>query len=216
MSTSWRTIPFREDLSAARAGDPDAQGRLLQSFRTYLLIIANREIDDHIRAKGGASDVVQDSLYEAHRAFDSFRGRTEDELRAWLRRVLLNNLRDLGRRHAGTLKRDIGVERSLDHGPKETLVDRQLTPGATLVARENAVRLENTLQRLPTDYREVIDLRFRRDLPFAEIGRLMARSEDAARMLLFRAVERLQEMLGGQDDAGGRHRTDPRGTVRGV
>jgi DNA-directed RNA polymerase specialized sigma24 family protein len=50
----------------------------------------------------------------------------------------------------------------------------------------------------------VIELRFREDLAFAEIGRLKQRSEDAARMLLFRALERLQQILEGGHAAYGR------------
>src|SRR5208337_3143894 len=134
--------PFFGDLASARNGDLDALGRLLESFRVYLLIIANLEIDDEIRIKSGASDVVQDTLCEVHRKFDHFRGQTENEFRGWLRRALLNNLRDLTRLYARTSKRSIGGEVSLDKSPRETLVDPQLTPGAKLLAREEAERLE--------------------------------------------------------------------------
>ena len=58
------------------------------------------------------------------------------------------------------------------------------------------------------DYRRVIDLRFRRELPFDTIGDIMNRSKDSARMLLFRAVEKLQGELGIVHDAAARSRRE--------
>jgi DNA-directed RNA polymerase specialized sigma24 family protein len=116
----------------------------------------------------------------------------------------LNNLEDRTRSFAGTSKRCIGSEVPLEHVCSWSLVDRELTPMAEIAAREDAMRLESVLLRLPHDYGGVIELRFREDLAFAEIGRLMQRSEDAARMLLFRALERLQQILEGGHAAYGR------------
>jgi RNA polymerase sigma-70 factor (ECF subfamily) len=196
--------PFREELIAARSGDRDALGRLFEGYRAYLLIIANRELDDDVRTKFGASDVVQDTLCEAHGKFDHFRGESESDLRAWLRRALLNNLRDGTRLFARSSKRSVAVEVPIEGGITEALVDSQLTPMTSLEAREDVVRLEAAMRSLCDDHRQVIDLRYRQDLAFAEIGRRMERSEDAARMLLFRAVERLQQILEGGHASAGR------------
>jgi DNA-directed RNA polymerase specialized sigma24 family protein len=95
--------------------------------------------------------VVQDTLCEAHREFDCFRGQTETELRCWLRRALLNNLEDRTRSFAGTSKRCIGSEVPLEHVCSWSLVDRELTPMAEIAAREDAMRLERALLRLPHD-----------------------------------------------------------------
>ncbi len=197
-TTALETNRFSDDLRVARAGDLNALGRLFESFRTYLLVIATRKIDDDIRAKLGASDVVQDTLCEAQHKFASFGGENESQFRAWLRRALLNNLHDTRRLYAGTLKRSASREVPFERCRPQTLVDPQLTPVTSLVGQEDDVRLRSALLHLPDDYRRVIDLRFRQDLAFAEIGRLMQRSPDATRMLLFRAIERLQEILEGR------------------
>ncbi len=67
--------------------------------------------------------------------------------------------------------------------------------------REEADRVDAALARLPEDHRRVIELRNREGRPFGEIGDILGRSADAARMLWFRAVERLQRELAETDAA---------------
>src|SRR5262249_54728266 len=97
-------------LARARAGDRDALGRVLEVCRRYLLLIADRQLDADLRAKGGASDLVQETFLEAQRDFAQFAGNSEEELRAWLRRMLLNNLGNFTRRYRATGKRAVGRE----------------------------------------------------------------------------------------------------------
>jgi len=79
-------------LTAARAGSSVALGRILEACRGYLLLVAEQDLDQDLRAKGGASDLVQQTFLEAHGAFGQFRGGSEDEVLAWLRHLLRNNL----------------------------------------------------------------------------------------------------------------------------
>src|SRR5438094_9736562 len=79
-------------LPAARAGSMEALGQALEEFRHYLLRIAEQELDPDLRAKGGASDLVQLTFLEAQRDFARFHGDTAAELRAWLRRLLVDTL----------------------------------------------------------------------------------------------------------------------------
>jgi hypothetical protein len=44
------------DLDQAKAGSEEALGRLLESLRTYLQLMAGGELDVELRAKVGASD----------------------------------------------------------------------------------------------------------------------------------------------------------------
>ena len=64
-------------LPAARAGSSEALGQMLDAYRAYLLQIAGRELDTQLRAKAGASDLVQETLLEAFRDFAGFHGDTE-------------------------------------------------------------------------------------------------------------------------------------------
>src|SRR5205814_6556278 len=85
-------------IEAARHGSPDALGQVLEYCRPYLLAVANEELEPDLQAKAGASDLVQDTFVEAHRGFGGFRGRNEEALLTWLRKILLHNLADF-RRH---------------------------------------------------------------------------------------------------------------------
>jgi RNA polymerase sigma-70 factor (ECF subfamily) len=170
---------------------------VLEACRGYLLLIANRELDTALQPKGGPSDLVQETFLEAQRDFARFQGTTDEELKAWLRQVLLNNLANFTRRYRQTGKRELGREVNLpagqDSGAQEIrLIAEALSPSGEAMANEQVEALGRSLDRLPPDYRQVLLLRFQEQQTFEEIGRAMQRTPNAARMLWLRAVERLQ------------------------
>ncbi len=182
-------------LSDVERGDADALGKLLEAFRPYLLLLANRELPDALRAKYGASDLVQETLLEAHRDFalKAFPG--PDELRAWLKQVLMNNLTDSVRRYCESDKRSVERERSLDDKRQSfgaRLTDRNPTPASSAAALEEAAALEGALDRLPPDDRTAILLRNRDHLSWDEIGNRLGRTGEAVRKLWSRAILRLR------------------------
>jgi hypothetical protein len=61
-------------MQAARAGSAEALGRLLEGCRAYLLLAANRQLDADLQAKGGPSDLVQETFLEAQKDFPPFQG----------------------------------------------------------------------------------------------------------------------------------------------
>ena len=99
-----------QQIAAARQGSVDALGELLESYRNYLLLIANAEVDGELRPKFGASDLVQETFVRAQQGFAAFAGTTEGELQAWLRQILLNHCRNLRQTYRDTQKRDVGRE----------------------------------------------------------------------------------------------------------
>lgn len=185
---------WQAELDAARSGDGAAVGRILEACRPYLLMVANEAVGPEFRAKCGPSDLVQETFCDAHRDFARFTGRTEADLRVWLRRILLNNAADLARRFTQD-KRHFGREVALAEGQPGDLTDPDSTPSTRAAHQEQDEALDRALQRLPDDYRQAIELRVRDGLPFAEVGRALGRSADAARMLWFRAVERLRDEM---------------------
>jgi RNA polymerase sigma-70 factor (ECF subfamily) len=188
-------------LTAARAGSSEALGQALEACRLYLLAIADKELATHLRAKGGASDLVQETFVDAQKLFPRFHGHTENELLAWLRELLLHNLADFNRRYLGTGKRKLSREVSLSPDsssgePALQLPADGLTPSTKAMAPEQAAALDRALEGLPPEYREVLRMRYEEDLSFEEIGQRMERSANAARKLWLRAVQRLQQQLG--------------------
>jgi RNA polymerase sigma-70 factor (ECF subfamily) len=207
VSSSDNTRPLADNvdrwIEAAGRGSGEALGRLLAYFRPYLLAVANDHLEPDLQAKLGASDLVQDTFMLAQRDFGQFRGRSEEELLAWLRQILLHNLANLSRQYRQTDKRQI--EREIRQGDASDLLlglaDEGSTPSGKAVHRERDEALARALAQLSAEQREVIQLRSYSRLSFAEVGRRMQRSEEAARKLWTRAIQRLQEILGPADES---------------
>jgi RNA polymerase sigma-70 factor, ECF subfamily len=190
-------------VARARRGDPAILGRLMERYQAYLMLLAEVQLDRKLRAKVDASDVVQHTFLEAFRDFGQFRGGSEGELIAWLRQILSRNLAQELRRYQGTKRRDVRLERSLDHeldasslALERGLVAEGSSPSREAMRRESAVILADALNKLPKDYREVILLRHIRNLPVAEVAQEMGRSTEAVRHLWMRALAKLRTELG--------------------
>jgi RNA polymerase sigma-70 factor (ECF subfamily) len=186
-------------LPAARAGSSEALGEALEACRNYLLMIAQQELDQDLQAKGGASDLVQQTFLEAQRDFVRFDGTTHESLLAWMRRLLLNNLANFRRdyrREKRLVTREVAMPRCDDSSVREDALSAGTpTPSGAAMRDEQTQALERAVERLPDDYRRVIQLRYREERSFDEIGELMQRSPNAVRKLWSRAVERLHQEL---------------------
>jgi RNA polymerase sigma-70 factor (ECF subfamily) len=178
-------------ISAAHRGSNDALGKLLQEVRPYLLVIARQEMGQQLAGKVAPSDLVQETIVGACQSFNDFRGWTRDELLAWLRTILLNELANT-RRHFATSKRDVAREQGV---APEGLVAGQCSASSAFRSLQSQERLEQALTRLPELYRQVILLRHRENLSFAQIGQMLQRSEGAVHKLWTRAVQQLRNEL---------------------
>lgn len=189
-------------LAAARAGDDQARGKLLERYRPYLYAIALEGVDSALRVKRDASDLVQDSMLDAHRGFSDFQGVAEEELRHWLRRIMANNMVDAVRHFRAVAKRR-GKEAPLVESNEDSDLVRDEPSSSDPSPIEHAIHVEEhlaveaALLRIPADYCQVLKLRNHEQRSFQEIAVIMKRSPDAARKLWLRAVERLQEELKG-------------------
>ncbi len=186
-------------LPAARAGSSEALGQVLETCRGYLLLIAQQELDQTLQAKAGASDLVQQTFLEAQRDFGGFQGTTQAALLAWMRQLLINNLANFRRdfhRDKRRVSREIALPAGDSSRRRATGVDaRASTPSVEMMRAEQTEALQFALDRLPEDYRRVIQLRYREEQSFEAIAELMERSQNAVRKLWSRAIERLQQEL---------------------
>ncbi len=187
---------FAELAEAARRGDRTALGLILESFRTYLSLFSDRKIGQDLKPKCGESDLVQQTFLDAQQAFPRFDGSTPDELRAWLERILLNNLGDLARKYRKAEKRQVKREVALANGSAEihAPVDRR-TPSKKVIALEEEEKLEQALARLPADHRQVIVMRNLERHTFDEIAVALGRSTGAVKKLWSRAILRLKDEM---------------------
>ncbi len=198
---SRREGGFELCMRDAQQGSDAALGDLLDGCRQYLLLAAGQALPTELQAKVGASDLVQETFVEAHRDFPQFRGRSQAELLAWLRQILLNNIRDLQKHFGQAAKRQIHREVPLeDRGDSRRSTRPNLpcdteTPSWLALLREEHESVREALQKLAPDHQQVIRLRNMELQSFEEIGHVMERSPDAARKLWGRAIVALGELL---------------------
>jgi RNA polymerase sigma-70 factor (ECF subfamily) len=203
MSATASTV-LASRLSAARAGSSEALGQALDQCRQYLLQVARQSLGSSLQAKGGASDLVQETFLEAQRQFPRFEGVSAAQLRAWLRCLLLHQAAKLGRRYRRTRKRQLSREVPLSAGGLSAARPSQIiaegpSPSVQVMVDEQLGCLQGAIDRLPDDYRRVITLRYQDGLSFDEVGQRLGRSADAARMLWVRAIDRLKLELRGDE-----------------
>lgn len=177
-------------------GSNSAIGELLDHYRGYLWAVANEELSPELVRKIAPSDLVQEASYEATRSFSDFQGKSEQELRAWLRKILICNLRDAEKRFRQALMRDCSRETYIHGSADESgagveLVSQEPTPSHLIVAAELQQCLAEALQMLSEEQRRVVELRSYSGLSFEEIGTAIGKSGEAARKIWTRAIEEL-------------------------
>jgi RNA polymerase sigma-70 factor (ECF subfamily) len=181
------------------AGRPD--GADLERSRDYLRLLARLHLDPRLRGKLDPSDIVQQTLLNAHENFAQFRGQSEAELAGWLRQILANNLAGACRRF-GVKARDVNRERSLESSLEESsarlgtsLAADQSSPSQQIVRHELSLRLASCLARLPDDQRQAIEMHHLQGLSVTEVSEQLERSRSAVAGLLFRGLKKLREHL---------------------
>jgi RNA polymerase sigma-70 factor (ECF subfamily) len=189
-------------LNRARAGDEAARDELFQKCRNYVAIVARAQVEDWMRAKVDASDLVQQTLLEAHVGFKNFQGSTEAEWLAWLRRILTHNAADFVRQFKGRSKRRSQQEVPLQMPAGGALSDCFLdppdpgdSPSQLVLQHERELEVAEAITQLAPDYQEVIMLRNLQRLSFNDVADRMGRSRPATQMLWLRALRKLKEIL---------------------
>ena len=181
--------------------ESESDGSALEHFRSYLHLLAQLHLDPRLASKLDASDLVQQTMLQAHQARDQFRGRSDGERAAWLRQILARNLahavRDFGRD-----KRDVGREHSLEAAIEASsvrleawLAVEQSSPSQQAQRNEQAVRLAEALDHLPEAQREAVVLHYFQGCTVADVGRCLDRSPEAVAGLLHRGLKALREHL---------------------
>ena len=179
----------------------DVPGEALERCREYLCLLARLHLDHRLQGKLDPADIVQQTLMKAHEKRSQFRGRSDAELTAWLRQILVNNLAEAGRRF-GAESRNVSRERSLEASLEESsarleswLAADQSSPSQRFMRHEQGMRLADALAELPEDQRRAVELHHLRGYSVAEVGKLMDRSRPAVVGLLFRGLKKLRQLL---------------------
>jgi RNA polymerase sigma-70 factor (ECF subfamily) len=181
--------------------DSDTHGLSLERFRAYLVLLARMQLGPLYQGKLDASDVVQQTLLEAHQKRDQFRGNSPPQLLAWLRKLLAYTLADAFKT-LGRAKRDVARERSLEAALDQSserlqawLAAEQSSPSEQADRNEQAALLAEALATLPEAQREALVLRYCQGCSVADISKRLGRSPTAVAGLLKRGSRQLRTLL---------------------
>jgi RNA polymerase sigma-70 factor (ECF subfamily) len=190
----------QEKLIAAKQGDENARGELLNRFRPYLNVIAQRMLDDRVQGRLDFSDVVQATFLEASRDFIAFRGDSVESFLAWLRNILKHNIATAHQEHLATQKRSARREVNMaapagEEGavPIVNLLPAETsTPSQRIMRDEAAVVLASCLEQIPDTQRDAIRMRYLEGMSLREISEKIGKSEMAVAGLLKRGLQGLR------------------------
>jgi RNA polymerase sigma-70 factor (ECF subfamily) len=190
-------------INKARLGDPEAAAELMETYRNYMLLLAQVQLDKSLQSKLDPSDLVQETYLAVYRDFPQFRGQSEPELAAWLRSIMANVCLKVVRAYKGTQRRSVSREQEFADDLNRSsaalagLAAPVSTPSRSAIRREAAVLLADKLAELPDHYRRAIVLHHIEGLSIAEVAKRLERSPEATNSLLARALVKLRVLMKG-------------------
>jgi RNA polymerase sigma-70 factor (ECF subfamily) len=178
-----------ELIERAKSGDREALERLMARYRPRLNRWASGRLPQYARTLADTEDIVQDVLLRTVKRFSQFELRGEWALQAYLRRAVINRIRDeLDKVHA----------RPPHQSLPETMIADEPSPLAQAVGKELFDRYDNALATLGDIDREAVIARLELGCSYQEIAMLVDKpTADAARVAVSRALSRLAELMSG-------------------
>jgi RNA polymerase sigma-70 factor, ECF subfamily len=178
----------------------NVETRELEQYRSYLLLLARMHLAEGTRERVEPSDVVQQTLLEAHLQAAKLPAVAEERT-AWLRTALANNIRD-ARKNLRRQKRDVTRERSLEDQLQASsqqldgkLAALQSSPSRQAMRNEDLLRLADALWKLPEGQHEVIVLHHLQGWTLSQTARRLDKTDAAVAGLLHRGLRKLRELL---------------------
>ncbi len=174
-------------LTLFRSGDPRARDRLFARFLPILRRLAHGRLPRCARGIGDTDDLVQVTLKKAFEHIATFDYRGDGSFLAYLRQILLNEVRDQARKHS---------RRPAQEALNDNLSDPQPSPLEDAIGHEALERYESALAGLPRHAQEAIVLRIEYGLTYDDIARATNMiSPEAARQLIKRSLKKLAEEM---------------------
>lgn len=202
----------QELMAAARAGEGDAAGQLLNRHRDALRRMVELRLDRRIQQRIDASDIVQEVMIEANRRLEQFLAAPAMPFHLWLRQMARDRIIDAHRRHRASGKRSVDREQAmvapaaLDRSTIELvgqICDPELTPAAAATMQELQRRFQAALETMDDHDREIVLMRHFEQLSNQDVAQSLGLTEPAASMRYLRAMRKLRKLLSEPSDESG-------------
>src|SRR5262245_43850274 len=174
-------------LDRARGGDEEALNLLFERHLPPLKRWASGRLPRWSRDIADTTDLVQETVLETLKHLDRFEHRGDGALQAYLRRAVINRIRNELRKiairgRAQTLETD--------------MEDAGTSPLEAAIGQQTLERYEEGIRRLSAEEQEAVVSRVEFGLSYAEIAEVLKKpSANAARMTVVRALVRLAEEM---------------------
>jgi RNA polymerase sigma-70 factor (ECF subfamily) len=177
-------------VARAQRGDKHAFELLVDKYQRKLARLLSRLIRDPAEVE----DVTQEAFIKAYRALPAFRG--DSAFYTWLYRIGINTAKNYlmaaGRRAPTSTEIETEEAETFDEG--EQLRDIN-TPESLLLSKEIGATVNATIEELPDELREAIQLRELEGMSYEDIARIMDCPIGTVRSRIFRAREAIAEKL---------------------
>jgi RNA polymerase sigma-70 factor, ECF subfamily len=210
VSEMTASSPLDTEQLLTRAGNGDAMARqqLLTHHRDRLRRMVALRLDRRLTARVDASDIVQESLAEAHQRLSEYLRDRPLPFYAWLRQFAWERVAKQYERHVKAQRRSVTRE-ARPPLPDESvaqlahrLIASATSPSRRLLRDELRDRVRTALGLLKPVDREVLVLRYLEGLSNAEAAAVLGLAENTAGMRHLRALERLRALLGEEEGWG--------------
>jgi RNA polymerase sigma-70 factor (ECF subfamily) len=195
-----------ELLDAARAGDESALALLFERHRDRLERMVQLRMDSRLQGRVDPADVLQDAYLTVRGKFSQGGANPNMPFFLWLRLEVGQKIVDLHRFHLGAKMRDAGQEVSLHHGAlpqvtslslAEHLLGKLTTASQAAMRVELKLRVQEALNSMDPQDREVLILRHFEELTNAEAAQVLGIKASAAVNRYVRALKRLKDVFQG-------------------
>lgn len=197
MRTQGTPSTLEVDQLVARAQDGEllAWHSLFHGFRDELARECVGRIPRELRSRFDPDDVIQSAFLSAFEHIREFEYRGEGSFRAWPRQILDNALRD-GIKHHCRIKRSPAREKSPVLEIADPLANRSCDrPEEQLGDEEDRRRLRLAVLGLPSDLRQIVELRVDGRLTFSQIADRLDCSPTTVRRRGRAAIRQIRQVL---------------------
>jgi RNA polymerase sigma-70 factor (ECF subfamily) len=180
-------------------GERHAFNDLFNRHRDQLRRAVELRLDQRLRTRVDASDIVQEAQLEAFRRLDDYLARRPMPFSLWLRKTAQERISNHRRAHIHTARRSVLRERA---APEESslliansLIGHGSSPSRRVIRREYQRLVSESVDELDDLDREILLMRNVEGLSQREIAQVLDLSHDAVRKRYGRALVKLQRSL---------------------